>query len=263
MGQLSENWTSADGHPAPGAHGPASTVTAVPAWYPDPSGRHDHRWFNGSTWTADVADDGQRGYDPQLDPDQRMPERPGRAAALTSLTLGVTSLTIAWMPFVVVLGVVAALSAIVLGIVAVGRSRQGRQAGRGLASAGIACGACALALSGVGMASSRQLLDDLRATRDPGAHTVGLIGCEVDTDGRARATGQITNRAESARSYAITVSFGDAVRDFADRTVRVTALAPGETERFEAATSAGGTPTDELSCSIERVSTPTLLTSAP
>lgn len=29
---------------------------AEPGWYPDPNGRHAHRWWDGETWTAHVAD---------------------------------------------------------------------------------------------------------------------------------------------------------------------------------------------------------------
>ena len=39
-------------------------MTGKPDWYPDPLGRHDHRWYNGNDWTADVADDGARRVDP-------------------------------------------------------------------------------------------------------------------------------------------------------------------------------------------------------
>lgn len=32
-------------------------------WYPDPSGRHEHRYWTGSVWTAAVADDGEASED--------------------------------------------------------------------------------------------------------------------------------------------------------------------------------------------------------
>lgn len=35
-----------------------------PAWRPDPSGRHDLRYWNGNSWTDHVADSGQQGKDP-------------------------------------------------------------------------------------------------------------------------------------------------------------------------------------------------------
>ena len=37
---------------------------AASGWYPDPSARHQLRWFDGSTWTANVSDDGATGSDP-------------------------------------------------------------------------------------------------------------------------------------------------------------------------------------------------------
>jgi hypothetical protein len=33
-------------------------------WYPDPSGRHQQRWYDGTAWTGHVADGGARGDDP-------------------------------------------------------------------------------------------------------------------------------------------------------------------------------------------------------
>jgi uncharacterized membrane protein YhaH (DUF805 family) len=41
---------------------PPGNVTG--AWYPDPSGRHQYRWWNGTSWTGAVADDGVTSNDP-------------------------------------------------------------------------------------------------------------------------------------------------------------------------------------------------------
>jgi hypothetical protein len=50
------------------AEGPAAGVSAVPAapaqWYPDPVGRHQYRYWDGTQWTGHVADDGRTGQDP-------------------------------------------------------------------------------------------------------------------------------------------------------------------------------------------------------
>jgi hypothetical protein len=35
-----------------------------PQWYSDPSGRHELRYWNGSTWTDDVSDHGVSSTDP-------------------------------------------------------------------------------------------------------------------------------------------------------------------------------------------------------
>jgi hypothetical protein len=43
----------------------APAAPAVPEqWAPDPSGRHQHRWWNGTEWTEHVADNGVSGIDP-------------------------------------------------------------------------------------------------------------------------------------------------------------------------------------------------------
>jgi len=35
-----------------------------PNWYPDPTGRHEHRYWNGEAWTDNVSDRGQPSVDP-------------------------------------------------------------------------------------------------------------------------------------------------------------------------------------------------------
>jgi hypothetical protein len=42
---------------APVAGGRAAPV-APAGWHPDPTGRHQHRWFDGSAWTIHVSDGG-------------------------------------------------------------------------------------------------------------------------------------------------------------------------------------------------------------
>ena len=41
-----------------------------PNWYPDPWGRHTHRYYDGSSWTEHVADDGRQSVDPPGEPGQ-------------------------------------------------------------------------------------------------------------------------------------------------------------------------------------------------
>lgn len=47
----------------------------APAWLPDPNGRHDHRYWDGSAWTDNVADAGVAGIDPYV-PDLTPAEAP-------------------------------------------------------------------------------------------------------------------------------------------------------------------------------------------
>ena len=46
-----------------------TTPTMTPAgWYPDPSGRHDFRYWDGKGWSSQISDGGLGGTDPQLSP---------------------------------------------------------------------------------------------------------------------------------------------------------------------------------------------------
>ncbi len=43
-------------------------MSETPAnWYPDPSGRHEHRYWDGAQWTEHVSDHGRQGVDPITD----------------------------------------------------------------------------------------------------------------------------------------------------------------------------------------------------
>ncbi len=46
------------------ASGTAAPQAPQGAWHPDPSGRHELRWFDGHQWTASVSDAGVRATDP-------------------------------------------------------------------------------------------------------------------------------------------------------------------------------------------------------
>lgn len=46
------------------------------AWHPDPTGRHEYRWWDGTRWTEHVADGGQVAVDP-------LPGGPGSQASST------------------------------------------------------------------------------------------------------------------------------------------------------------------------------------
>jgi hypothetical protein len=63
--------------PPPGAHPstyppfptapaapPAPATSGPPAWHPDPTGRHEHRYWDGSLWTEHVSDHGAAAMDP-------------------------------------------------------------------------------------------------------------------------------------------------------------------------------------------------------
>jgi hypothetical protein len=53
-------------------------VSSPAAWQPDPTGKHDHRWWDGERWTEHVADAGQASVDPLETP---LPPPSGEAPA--------------------------------------------------------------------------------------------------------------------------------------------------------------------------------------
>jgi hypothetical protein len=58
------------GRPEPAVAGPPTgapaglPAVALPGWQPDPSGRHQHRYWSGAAWTDYVSDDGVATIDP-------------------------------------------------------------------------------------------------------------------------------------------------------------------------------------------------------
>lgn len=77
---------------------------AYPAgWYPDPLGRFDHRWYDGTRWTADVSLDGVRRVDPagiapstEARPTTRRVPRAVLVLALVTLGGLVTGIAVIW-----------------------------------------------------------------------------------------------------------------------------------------------------------------------
>lgn len=53
-------------------------MSDAPGWMPDPSGAHDHRYWDGSQWTEHVSDAGVAAVDPYVPP---APEAPAEAVA--------------------------------------------------------------------------------------------------------------------------------------------------------------------------------------
>jgi hypothetical protein len=56
--------------PAPAAYAPVPVPVTVPAapsvaagWQPDPSGKYQHRWWDGERWTSSVSTNGITGVD--------------------------------------------------------------------------------------------------------------------------------------------------------------------------------------------------------
>jgi len=49
-------------------------MSAQPGWYPDPSGRHEHRYHDGADWTDHVASYGRQSLDPASVPANALPQ---------------------------------------------------------------------------------------------------------------------------------------------------------------------------------------------
>ena len=123
----------------------------APGWFPDPTRRHDHRWWDGTAWTAHVADAGVAGID-ELDGPATLGGDVGERRAPVASTLraggrdpvAVAALTVSigGLAFVVVpgLGLVLPVAAIVLAIIARSRLRTSSRSGDGVAIAGLVVG---------------------------------------------------------------------------------------------------------------------------
>jgi hypothetical protein len=64
-------------------------IEAKADWYPDPTGRHQHRYWGGRAWTDHVADNGVQG----LDPTQAAPPGGARQGSLRLSVLRMPSLS--------------------------------------------------------------------------------------------------------------------------------------------------------------------------
>lgn len=49
-------------------------MSAQPGWYPDPAGRHEHRYYDGASWTDHVGSHGRQSIDPLPDTPSPVPQ---------------------------------------------------------------------------------------------------------------------------------------------------------------------------------------------
>lgn len=187
-------------------------------WFPDPARRYELRWYNGHAWTGDVSVNGQRYVDPipasvsgpATPPPMAGPPNgtPSRSLAVLAMIAGLVAVTTAWMPVVVVLGAIAALTGVVLGAIALSRVSSGLASGRGLARAGLALGVVGVALTPIGISLTGRVVDELRLFAEPGPLSVDITTCRVD-DGRLDVTGSIVNLDDTVRGYVIILELSD------------------------------------------------------
>lgn len=199
-------------------------------WFPDPHRRHEYRYFNGHSWTADVADDGRR----MVDPDGAAPLRranstgAGNGIAVAALTCGLVALVFAWMPVFVVIGIVLGVLGVVFGVR--GRRRAARVgSGAGLALTGVVSGAAALALSIVGIVFTVSFVRAFVDFMEPGPFEAHVVSCDV-ASGAIDVEASLTNRSDERRSYTV-YGVVSQPRGVSDLVATLTDVDPGATEQ--------------------------------
>jgi hypothetical protein len=249
-------------------------MTTAPGWYPDPSGRYEHRFHNGTAWTADVAVGGRRFVDPAGSAPPAAPtgsrgavgpagpsgfrdRRSGRnRLAVTALVLGIVAAGAGWLPFLGYVTIAAALAAIAFGLA--GRRRAERTGtGGSFATAGLVLGAIGIPVSIVGMVLTVVVLGALDRYENPPDHEVQVTACTLTGDA-VRATGELTNRSEESASFTIRVELSRraAGRDAVIDRVDVDDVEPGATTAWTATGRPDGGPDGAPKCSIEVVRGP-------
>jgi Protein of unknown function (DUF2510) len=229
-------------------------------WYPDPVGRFEYRFHNGIAWTADVSTGGVRHVDPLgLAAPQGVrtattggvgrTDEPRNRLATAAMVLGIISMTLAWVPFIVVIGAVCAVLAIVFGLIALRR-----RGGRGFAVAGLATGSLGATLCVVGVIFSIVVVREIDRFANPAAHEARLTSCVLDGS-TATVAGEIENLADEPADFAVLVALVRPGTDNAHRTVRavVDDVAPGAVATFELTRQVR---LDDIACEISEVTGP-------
>lgn len=200
-----------------------------PGWYIDPLGRFELRYHNGAAWTADVSTRGERFVDPLGVDVGRHSGQPARSGATehvptslatASMVLGIVAVAIAWIPFVAVIGAIAALLALVFGVLAIRRSGPSG-AGRSRAVVGVITGGCGILAAALGAVLTVVVLDVYDSYLNPPPNETVITSCEV-VGSRAIATGRLQNLGNDTSDFSVLVGFVRPGTDNPHRTTRVT-----------------------------------------
>ena len=229
-----------------------------PGWYTDPMGRFELRYFNGTAWTADVSASGTRFVDPlglDVAPGDGVGTTTGRANGLASaaMVLGILAVATAWMPFIVVVGAIAAILAVAFGLVGLRRS-QASGVGRNRAIVGLATGASGLIAGVLGVVLTVIVVGVYDDYLNPAPHEVTITSCTV-AGSRATATGTVTNLGDSTADFSIVVDFVRPGTDNVDRQGRtdVDEVAAGDSIEF---TVERQVSLDDVDCIVNDVNGP-------
>lgn len=151
-------------------------MSAPAGWYPDPLGRHDHRYWDGERWTDHASRAGEALTDPvdgsgppvQGETSVRWDQATGTGTGLPALHgtegLAIVSLILS----VVWLGGLGSIAGIVTGVLARRRIKRsgGTRTGSGIALAGIIIGVLTLGLTLlIGLAIAIFAIGDVSVTQ--------------------------------------------------------------------------------------------------
>ncbi len=217
-------------------------------WHPDPASRFEMRYHNGRAWTADVSTDGERFVDPAgarpaapvaAPPADSVAPAGRNPIATASMVLGIVAIGIGWMPFIVGLGIIAALLAIWFGIK--GRRRaKSAGVGAGFALTGLITGGVGLLACVGGVLFSISLVRAVDQFENPDANDTTITGCARSGDD-VTATGTLVNTGDRDASYTVRVFFVRPGTDNPRRQANVVIddVAPGDSETFEVTRNVG------------------------
>jgi hypothetical protein len=225
---------------------------STPGWFPDPSGRHEFRYFNGQTWTGDVARGGQRYVDP-LGTDAApagtptagtptagtptsaasSPDPGGNTLGVAALSCGILAIALGWIPVVFVAGAVLAVLAVVFGSLGIKHSRLAHQR-RGFAIAGVVTGVIGILVAVAGLIFTVAVFRALERYENPGDNQAGPLACQV-LDGRLRGSGEIQNLGSTTADYTVLVDLvrGGSGIPISTRRERIEGVEPGEIRTYE------------------------------
>ena len=201
-------------------------------WHPDPTGRHELRYFNGSAWTGDVADAGARGID-LLGATGSTPGSPAPAAGgwpatgmiaptagrrsnglgVAGMVLGIVGVAAGITVVVFYAGTICGVLALVFGLVARRRLLRAGDRVDGPTRAALILGPVALVLSVVGgivfFTLVVDLIDELERVAPADSFELDDPSCSTDA-GQARYAATLTNTSGSTDRFTVRVEFVDA-----------------------------------------------------
>ena len=235
-----------------------------PGWYPDPSGRFEFRFHNGSLWTADVSTNGQRYVDPlgaaptpsqpSFSPTSPRAGEPRNGLALASMILGI-------------IAVVDRVDAVhrrgrrdvrAPGIAVRAHRPRPVASAPGAAAGSLSpvsiTGALAAVLCVVGVIFSIAVVDAVDRYDNPAENRASITTCELDASS-AHVVGTIENLDDVEADFTIQIAFTRPGTNNPHRVARafVDNVAPGEAAEFELTRQVG---LSDVDCVITDVTGP-------